>query len=96
MRHAGAGGIGPGRGPSYSLYALALDAALGGAGILIGRWSLVAPYLANGRLVRPFTEELPTGDRLSLLFPQAGKPHPRRAEVVAWLEASASTKKGGS
>ncbi|PZR92648.1 MAG: LysR family transcriptional regulator [Stutzerimonas stutzeri] len=87
LRHAGAGGIDPGRGPSYSLYALALDAALGGAGIVIGRRSLVAPYLAKGRLVRPFTEELPTGDRLSLLFPQAGKPHPRRAELIAWLEA---------
>ncbi|MFC5422513.1 LysR substrate-binding domain-containing protein [Bosea eneae] len=87
LRLAGASGIDAGRGPSYSLYALALDAALGGAGILIGRRSLVAPYLAKGRLVRPFTEELPTGDRLSLLFPQAGKPHPRRAELIAWLEA---------
>lgn len=96
LRHAGAGDVDPGRGPSYSLYALALDAALGGAGILIGRGSLIAPNLADGRLVAPFTDELPSGDRLSMLFPPAGKPHPRRAEVVAWLEASGSTKKGGS
>jgi len=89
LRHVGASGIDPGRGPSYSLYALALDAALGGAGILIGRRSLVAPYLADGRLVAPFAEELPSDDRLSMLFPAAGKPHPQRAELVAWLEASA-------
>lgn len=89
LRHAGAGGIDAGRGPSYSLYALALDAALGGAGILIGRRSLVAPYLADRRLVQPFAVELPSGDRLTILSPAAGKPHPRRAELVAWLETSA-------
>ena len=89
LRHAGVGGIDAGRGPSYSLYALALDAVLGGAGILIGRRRLVAPYLADGRLVAPFADELRSGDRLSMLFPTAGKPHPQRADVVAWLEANA-------
>lgn len=87
--HAGAGEVDPGRGPSYSLYALALDAALGGAGILIGRKSLVGPYLADGRLVAPFREKLASGDRLTMLVPPAGKPHPRLAELVAWLEGSA-------
>ena len=81
-------GIDPGRGPSYSLYALALDAVLGGAGILIGRRSLVAPHLADGRLVQPFAEELPSEDRLTILTAPAGKQHPRRAELVAWLEAN--------
>ncbi len=89
LRHAGADRIDAGRGPSYSLYALALDATLGGAGILIGRRSLVAPYLKDGRLVAPFAKELPSGDRLTVLFPSAGKPHPRRAELVAWLQANA-------
>lgn len=86
LRHAGTSGIDPGRGPSYSLYALALDAALGGAGILIGRRSLVAPYLADGRLVQPFTHELLSGDRLTMLLSPAGKPHPWRTEVIAWLK----------
>lgn len=87
LRHAGVGGIDAGRGSSYSLYALALDATIGGAGILIGRKSLVAPYLADGRLVAPFAEELSSGDRLTMLTPPAGKPHPRQAELVAWLKA---------
>jgi LysR family glycine cleavage system transcriptional activator len=89
LHHAGVGGVDAGRGPSYSLYALALDAALGGAGILIGRRSLVAPHLADGRLVAPFAEEFPSGDRLTMLTPSAGKPHPKRAELIAWLEARA-------
>ena len=59
-----------------------------GAGILISRRSLVAPYLKDGRLIAPFAEELPSGDRLSMLIPPAGKPHPRRAALIAWLEAS--------
>jgi LysR family glycine cleavage system transcriptional activator len=89
LHHVGASGLDAGRGPSYSLYALALDAALGGAGILLGRRSLVMPYLADGRLEQPFTEELRSGDRLTMLNSPAGRPHPRRAEIVDWLEASA-------
>lgn len=87
LRHAGIAGVDPGRGPSFSLYALALDAALNGAGVLIGRRSLIAPYLADGRLVAPFAAALPSGDRLALL-PQPGKPHPQRAAVMEWLRAS--------
>lgn len=87
LRHAGIAGVDPGRGPSYSLYALALDAALSGTGVLIGRRSLVAPHLAAARLVAPFAAALPSGDRLALL-PQPGKPHPRRAAVMEWLRAS--------
>jgi len=90
LRHAGVGGVDPARGPSYSLYALALDAALGGAGVLIGRLSLVAPLLAQGRLVRPFDQAMPSGDRLTLLPSPARKPHPQRAPVMEWLGNSAA------
>ncbi|WP_332682345.1 LysR substrate-binding domain-containing protein [Bosea sp. (in: a-proteobacteria)] len=85
LKHAGVTGIDPARGPSYSLYALVLDAALGGAGILIGRHSLVAPLLAQGRLVTPFDNAMPSGDRLTLLPSPGRKPHPQRAAVMEWL-----------
>ncbi len=88
LKHAGVTGIDTGRGPSYSLYALALDAALGGSGILIGRASLVAPLLAQGRLAAPFDEAMPSGDRLTLLPSPGRKPHPQRAAVVEWLGRS--------
>ena len=41
------------RGPVFSLYAVALQEALSGAGVLIARRSLVARHLATGRLVAP-------------------------------------------
>ncbi len=88
LKHAGVGGVDAGRGPSYSLYALALAAALGGAGILIGRSSLVGPFLADGRLVAPFAAALPSGDRLTLIVPAERTPHPQRAAVVEWLRTS--------
>ncbi|WP_281493932.1 LysR family transcriptional regulator [Jannaschia sp. S6380] len=50
---AGAGGValpGSGAGPVHSLYALAVDDALQGAGVLMGRLSLIAGHLRAGRL----------------------------------------------
>lgn len=78
-----------GRGPAFSLYSLAVDAALAGSGVLMGRASLVAPHLADGRLVAPFAAALPTRDRLTIFPGRAEGGHPRREEVAAWLMASA-------
>ena len=79
----GSSGVDPTRGPSFSLYSLALDAALSGSGVLMGRASLIGRHLADGRLVAPFAEALPTGDRLTLT---PGDPaHPRQAEIATWL-----------
>lgn len=71
------------RGPSYSLYSMALDAALSGAGVLMGRLSLLQPYLRDGRLAAPLSPALATADRLSFLLPAQG--HPLRREVAEWL-----------
>lgn len=46
-------------GPVFSLYSLALDEAIHGAGVLIGHAPLVAPALAAGTLVAPFALNLP-------------------------------------
>jgi LysR family glycine cleavage system transcriptional activator len=89
LRAEGLSRIDAGRGASYSLYALALDAALGGAGVLIGRHSLVARHLARRELVAPFERPLPSGDRLCILKSAGAKPHPNRDAVADWLEASA-------
>lgn len=48
-------------GPGYSLYAIAVQEALAGAGVLMGRRSLVQPYLDDGRLVAPFDLAVPLG-----------------------------------
>lgn len=53
-------------GPVFSLYALALEEAVNGGGVLMGHSVLVARHLADGRLVRPFAHEvrLPAALRL--------------------------------
>lgn len=78
-----------GRGPAFSLYSLALDAALSGSGILMGRMSLVSPYLADGRLTAPFRQAMPVADRLTLTPATGVGAHARRVEVMEWLAASA-------
>lgn len=85
LAHAGSSGVDAGRGPTFSLYSMALDAALSGAGVLMGRTSLIGPYLADGRLVAPFAKSLPTPDRLTIIAGQDDDAHPQRAEVMAWL-----------
>jgi DNA-binding transcriptional LysR family regulator len=59
------------RGPVYSLYALAVEEAAGGAGVLIGHEALVAGHMARGVLVAPF------GCRVAL--PQSLRLWPARA-----------------
>jgi LysR family transcriptional regulator, glycine cleavage system transcriptional activator len=89
LRHAGAGGVNPARGPVFSLYSLAVAAALAGEGVLIGRERLVAPLLAEGRLVAPFPLRAPLRERLMLLRPR--RPQPELAGRVAdWLVADAA------
>jgi DNA-binding transcriptional LysR family regulator len=54
------------RGPVYSLYALAVEEAVNGAGVLLGHGLLVAGPLAEGRLVAPFGLRLPVAQGLRL------------------------------
>lgn len=88
-----AGGVGkvdPTRGPSFSLYSLALDAALAGSGVLMGRMSLIEPHLRAGRLVAPFPQAMPTGDALTLVLNAGLSAHDDRREIARYLiEASA-------
>ena len=49
------------QGPGFSLYAVAVQQALQGVGVLIGRRSLVQRYLDSGALVAPFDAGVPLG-----------------------------------
>ncbi len=81
----GIGTIDPTRGPSFSLYSLALDAALAGSGVLMGRMSLIAPHLRDGRLIAPFTNAMPTGDALTLVLNSQASAHGSRREIARGL-----------
>jgi LysR family glycine cleavage system transcriptional activator len=89
LRHAGAGGVDAARGPVFSLYSLAMEAALAGEGVLIGRALLVAPLLAEGRLVAPFPQRANLRERLTLLRPRRTQPE-LVARVADWLLADAT------
>jgi DNA-binding transcriptional LysR family regulator len=54
------------RGPVFSLYALAVEEAINGAGVLMGHDTLVARLIDEGRLVRPFPQRAPTPETLRI------------------------------
>ncbi|TIN51812.1 MAG: LysR family transcriptional regulator, partial [Mesorhizobium sp.] len=57
-------------GSEFSLYSMAVQAAVDGAGVLMGHEALVSRALAAGSLVAPFPElRVPTGRALSILAP---------------------------
>ncbi|GJD63692.1 LysR substrate-binding domain-containing protein [Methylobacterium frigidaeris] len=82
-RH-GAGALRPAREAAFSLYGIALDAALAGHGVLIGHSALVGEALAAGRLVAPFGDRVVAGAPLRLIVPEGGE-GTRLAGVIRWL-----------
>ncbi|MEX3008634.1 LysR family transcriptional regulator [Hoeflea sp. TYP-13] len=54
------------KGPTFSLYALAVEEAVNGAGILIGHEALVAPKIEAGKLVQLFDHAVPLQHSLVL------------------------------
>lgn len=89
LAHAGLARIQPANGPSFSLYSLALQAAVDGGGILIGRNTLVSKAMQRGDLVAPSDIQLPSQAQLSLMMPAVpGKGH-RLHNLVDWLRKSA-------
>jgi len=75
-------------GPDFSLYSLALQAAVDGEGVLMGRERLVAPLLAQGRLHAPWGRPKALGDSVMLLVP-AHRKGPLLARQVQALQALA-------
>lgn len=62
-------------GPAYSLYSLALEEAIHGAGVLIGHAPLVAAAMTSGALVAPFKLRVDSPAPLVAMFriPAAGR-----------------------
>ena len=73
------------RGPAFSLYALAVEEAVNGAGVLMAHGALVAGHLARGALVAPLAHRvrLPQALRLWSARPlRAGQPVERVARAL--------------
>ena len=74
-------------GPTYSLYSLAVEEALHGAGVLMAHEALVATQLASGDLVRPFEDSVDLNRQLTIRTARPVASNSRLASVVKALKA---------
>ncbi len=75
------------RGPTYSLYTLAVAEAVNGAGLMIGHESLVSDHLRRGELVAPFEVRVTLDRYLRLWSDQPLAKGSAAARVSEWLRA---------
>jgi LysR family glycine cleavage system transcriptional activator len=71
---------------AFSLYSVAVQAAIDGAGVLMGHDALVAGALESGALVAPFRRKIATGRDLAAILPT--RPCAQAADIVAQLKAT--------
>ncbi len=71
------------QGPAFSLYSMAVQAALDGAGVLMAHAALIGPHLGSGALVAPFPIVARTGLRLAILAPE--RISEEAVHLIAWL-----------
>jgi LysR family glycine cleavage system transcriptional activator len=82
---AGVHGVDATAGPRYNTASDAIGAAIGGAGILLARWSLVVSDVADGRLVRLFDIALPVRQGFHVVFREGYRDRPEVNAFHAWL-----------
>lgn len=73
------------RGPRFTQAEHALQAAIDGMGVVLGRTSLAAADLAAGRLVQPFALTLPTDFGYFLVAPETTAGRPKVAAFRDWI-----------
>lgn len=74
-----------GTGPSFSQADHAIDAALAGVGVVLGRRSLVIKDLAEGRLVAPFQQAMPVNGRFRFVCQQGMEARPQIDTFKQWI-----------
>jgi LysR family glycine cleavage system transcriptional activator len=75
----------PSSGPHFSQSDHAIDAALAGVGVVMGRRALVIKDLDEGRLIAPFPTALATGARFSFLCLKGMENRPQIAAFRDWI-----------
>src|SRR5215831_5515758 len=85
LQAAGARRVNAARGPRFSQPDLALQAAVDGAGVVLGWRYLAADDIAAGRLVQPFELVLPLRSAFHLVYPEASSGRPKIAALRNWL-----------
>jgi LysR family glycine cleavage system transcriptional activator len=88
LQLAGARQVGSERGAKFSLAELAMQAAIDGTGIVLGRIALAERDLAAGRLVRPFKTVLPLDVSYFLVRANGSQPRHEMQCFRDWLFAA--------
>jgi LysR family transcriptional regulator, glycine cleavage system transcriptional activator len=81
-----------GRQFSFNDYGVVLQAALEGQGVALGWRHIVAPLLAEGRLVRPVAESVTTDNPIYLIAARSGHLRSAAVKLRDWLLAEARGK----
>ena len=89
LHSAGIDNVDAHRGPTFLSSDHAIQAAVRGEGVVLGRSALVADDLAAGRLVRPFELSLPAGFAYYVVYPQRALQRPSVKAFRDWLMAEA-------
>ena len=84
----------PTSGAHFSQADHAVDAALAGVGVVLGRRALVVKDLSEGRLVAPFKVALDTGARFRFICPKGAEKRPQIAALRDWMVAEISKTQG--
>ncbi len=85
LKSAGVDGIDPHRGPRFESSFHAVQAAIQGEGVVLGRSPLVADDLKAGRLVRPFSVSLPADLAYYVAYPAQTSQRPKVRAFRDWL-----------
>jgi LysR family transcriptional regulator, glycine cleavage system transcriptional activator len=85
LKSAGVAGVDAYRGPRFQSSVLAVQAAVQGDGVVLGRSALIADDLRAGRLVKPFTLSLPTDLAYYVVTPTQAAERPKISAFRDWL-----------
>jgi LysR family transcriptional regulator, glycine cleavage system transcriptional activator len=76
---------------SFNDYSIVLQAALEGQGVALGWRHIVAPLIAQGRLVRPVTQSVITDQPLYIVASRAGRARADAMALREWLVQEAGS-----
>jgi LysR family glycine cleavage system transcriptional activator len=85
LEHAGLDDIDPNSGVKFDAAAYAVEAAVQGEGVLLGRSALVSADLAAGRLVRPFNLALKSRWKYYVVYPDGALRQRKVKAFRDWL-----------
>ncbi|MBT5494785.1 MAG: transcriptional regulator GcvA [Alphaproteobacteria bacterium] len=88
---AGVSGVDTDHGPSFNLLNLAIDAAIAGGGVALGRSAIVQGALDDGRLVKPFDLMMPSANSYFFVCPQEIAERPKIVAFRDWIVEQADS-----